>query len=329
MDFHTTVELPQGMPPVTYEQEILLLGSCFAENIGALLAEHKFRLDINPFGILYNPSSVSAALREIIAGKQYTKEELFYYQGCWHSPRHHGIFSASEAEESLQIINSRLRRASVSFEKLDWLMVTLGTSYIYEEKRTGTVVANCHKLPESTFNRRRLTVAEIVSDYTSLLVGMFSRCPRLKVLFTVSPIRHARDGMHANQLSKSTLLLAIDSLQAAFPGKVFYFPSYEIVLDELRDYRFYAEDMLHPSSVAVNYLWECFSKTFFTDETCRTMKAVAEIERALAHKPFHPDSEAYKSFLGQIVLKIERLKGKYPYLDFEKETELCRTRLNP
>ena len=158
---------------------------------------------------------------------------------------------------------------------------------------------------------------------------MVARNSHLKVLFTVSPIRHIRDGMHANQLSKSTLLLAIDRLQQLFPDHVFYFPSYEIVLDELRDYRYYADDMLHPSPLAVRYLWERFSEAFFSAETKQVITAIEDITKDLSHKPFHPESEAYQRFLGQIVLKIERLIGKYPYLDFQKETELCHIRLNP
>ena len=172
-------------------------------------------------------------------------------------------------------------------------------------------------------------IEEIVEDYTALITEMAARNPELKWLFTVSPIRHIRDGMHANQLSKSTLLLAIDRLQQLFPERVFYFPSYEIILDELRDYRFYADDMLHPSPLAIRYLWERFSETFFSPETKQVIVAVQDIRRDLAHKPFHPESEAYQRFLGQIVLKIERLIGKYPYLDFQKETELCHMRLNP
>ena len=208
-------------------------------------------------------------------------------------------------------------------------MLTFGTAYVYEQKETGKVVSNCHKLPENKFNRRLLSVEEIVEDYTALITEMAARNPELKWLFTVSPIRHIRDGMHANQLSKSTLLLAIDRLQQLFPERVFYFPSYEIILDELRDYRFYADDMLHPSPLAIRYLWERFSETFFSSETKQVIVAVQDIHRDLAHKPFHPESEAYQRFLGQIVLKIERLIGKYPYLDFQKETELCHMRLNP
>ena len=329
MNFQTSVELPAGLPAIRHADHILLMGSCFAENIGALLSDAKFRLELNPFGILYNPLSISSALREIATKKEYTEKDLFAYRGLWHSPMHHGSFSASTPEETLQHINVRLQQARKAMQQLDWLMLTFGTAYVYEQKETGKVVANCHKLPESNFNRRLLLVDEIVDEYTSLITSLAARNPNLKILFTVSPIRHIRDGMHANQLSKSTLLLAIDRLQQFFPQHVFYFPSYEIVLDELRDYRFYADDMLHPSPLAVRYLWERFSETFFSADTKQIMAEVEDIRRDLAHKPFHPASEAYQRFLGQIVLKIERLIGKYPYLDFQKETELCHMRLNP
>ena len=329
MNFQTSVELPAGLPAIRHADHILLMGSCFAENIGALLSDAKFRLELNPFGILYNPLSISSALREIATKKEYTEKDLFAYRGLWHSPMHHGSFSASTPEETLQHINVRLQQARQAMQQLDWLMLTFGTAYVYEQKETGKVVANCHKLPESNFNRRLLLVDEIVDEYTSLITSLAARNPNLKILFTVSPIRHIRDGMHANQLSKSTLLLAIDRLQQFFPQHVFYFPSYEIVLDELRDYRFYADDMLHPSPLAVRYLWERFSETFFSADTKQIMAEVEDIRRDLAHKPFHPASEAYQRFLGQIVLKIERLIGKYPYLDFQKETELCHMRLNP
>ncbi len=319
MQLNTPVELPAGLPPVSYDHRLMLMGSCFAENMGKLLTEGAFRVDVNPTGILYNPLSVGAALREIISGRVYTESDLFFYRGCWHSPMHHGSFSSELPEETLRRINERMTEAHDSLPHTDWLMLTLGTAYVYVQAETGQIVANCHKLPERQFRRRRLTVDEIVSDYTLLLDGLWQQNPDMNILFTVSPIRHVRDGLHENQLSKSTLLLAIDVLQAQFPGRVHYFPSYEIVLDELRDYRFYTDDMLHPSSLAVHYIWERFAQTFFSTETQTILSEVGDIRKALAHKPFHPDGDEYKRFLGQIVLKINRLKGKYPNLDFGKE----------
>ncbi len=218
---------------------------------------------------------------------------------------------------ALQQINDRLRQAHDRMSRTDWLLLTWGTTFVYQQRETGRIVSNCHKQPEKLFTRRMLTVDEIVDEYTRFLKELRNQNSTLKVLFTVSPIRHIRDGMHANQLSKATLLLAIEQLQSIFPTTIFYFPSYEIMLDELRDYRFYADDMLHPSPLAVNYLWERFSDVFFSDETKTIMDECESIRKALAHRPFHPDSEEHKRFLGQIVLKIERLNRKYPYLEFE------------
>ncbi len=327
MNFTTPVELPANLPRLRHTDHLLLLGSCFATNMGTRLADAKFSCDINPYGVLYNPLSISAALREIILGKVYGKEDLFFFRDCWHSPMHHGDFSSLSADETLEKINERIARAHERIFRSDCLLLTFGTSWVYEQKNTGRIVGNCHKLPGKEFILRRLTVDEIVSDYTSLLSGLLARNSGLKVILTVSPIRHARDGMHANQLSKATLLLAIDRLQAAFQESVFYFPAYELILDELRDYRFYAEDMVHPSDMAVQYVWERFSSACFSEETLQIIEESENIRRGLAHKPFRPDSEEYKRFLGQIVLKIDRLNGKYPYLDFQKERELCHIRL--
>ena len=327
MNLNTPVEIPSGFIPIHHAQRLLIMGSCFAENIGTLLAENKFQVDINPFGILYNPLSISMALREIIRKRLYEESDLFSYREYWHSPMHHGSFSAATPEEVVRNIRVRLEQAHKELKQLDWLMLTFGTAYVYEQKKTGKVVANCHKLPEKDFVRRRLETDEITEDYIQLLDELISLNPKIKILFTVSPIRHVRDGMHANQLSKSVLLLAIDRLIQRYPQATFYFPSYEIILDELRDYRFYADDMVHPSSLAVNYLWERFSETFFRPETQSLIKECETIRKAIAHKPFHPESEEHKRFLGQIVLKIERLNGKYPYLDFEKETNMCRLAL--
>ena len=238
---------------------------------------------------------------------------------------HHGDFSSTSAEETLRRINTRLQAAHTRIHQLNCLLLTFGTSWVYEQ--TGRVVANCHKQPESVFTRRRLSVQEIVSDYTSLFSGLIARNLKLKVILTVSPIRHVRDGMHANQLSKAALLLAIDQLHAAFPEHVFYFPAYELLLDELRDYRFYADDMVHPSPQAVRYVWDKFVQTCLSEDALEIMQESENINKALSHKPFHPESDEHKRFLGQIVLKIDQLNGKYPYLDFQKEREICRIRL--
>lgn len=328
MDFRTPVTLPADLPPVAHTNGLLLLGSCFATHIGQRLTTARFRCDVNPYGVLYNPLSISAALHELMDGKEYGPDDLFFYRDSWHSPMHHTDFSAASQEEALRNINSRLHATRAAWEGLDRLLLTWGTAYVYRNRQNGCVVGNCHKLPEAAFVRQRLSVEEIVEEYTRLLHRLLAGRPGLKVLLTVSPIRHVRDGLHANQLSKSTLLLAADCLQEAFPEQVFYFPAYEIVQDELRDYRFYADDMVHPSDTAVRYVWEQFVHACFSKETVRVAEACEGIHKMLQHKPLQAHSEEYKRFLEQIVLKIDQLTGKYPYLDFEKEREICLTRLN-
>lgn len=328
MNFHTPVECPTHLPRLSHQDHLMLLGSCFASHIGRRLTEAKFACEVNPYGVLYNPLSISTALRELMAGKQYTEEDLYCYRECWHSPMHHGDFSAASVEETLRNINGQSEKARKALDALDCLLLTWGTAWVYEDRDTQRIVGNCHKRPECCFTRRKLSVDEIVNDGIDWIGRLLKLRPHLKILFTVSPIRHVRDGMHANQLSKATLLLAIDALQAYFPEHVFYFPAYELVLDELRDYRFYADDMVHPSELAIEYVWQHFAESCFSEDTLRIMEECKNISRMLEHKPFHPESEEYKRFLGQIVLKIDRLNEKCPYLDFKKERELCHIRLN-
>ncbi|MBQ8519808.1 MAG: GSCFA domain-containing protein [Bacteroides sp.] len=324
MNFRTQVELPERVTEIRYSDRLMLFGSCFVENIGNLLATNKFVCDVNPYGVLYNPLSIADGLRRILRNPVFTADELFPWQGLWHSWMHHGSFSAASPEECLERINARLQAASEMLPVADWLIVTWGTAFVY--KHEGKIVGNCHKLPAGEFDRFCVDADLITESWHYLLKDLKALNPKLKVLFTVSPIRHAKDGMHGNQLSKARLLLAIEEL-CRESGHCFYFPSYEILLDELRDYRFYADDMLHPSPLAVEYIWECFGRCYFKDDTRHIMKEWQEIQKGLQHKPFHPESEAYRQFLSQIMLKIERMKEKFPYIKAQKETELCQTLL--
>lgn len=327
MNLITPVDISATLPRIAHADEILLMGSCFAAHIGQLLTDAKFHCNVNPYGVLYNPLSISTALREIMTGKKYVGDDLFFFGECWHSAMHHGDFSSPEISNVLSLINTRIEEAQECISSLKYLLITFGTAWVYEQKDSGKIVGNCHKQPESLFTRRKLSVEEIVNDYVALLSTLKQINPELKVIFTVSPIRHVRDGMHQNQLSKSTLLLAVDALLESFPYNTYYFPAYEIVVDELRDYRFYAEDMVHPSVIAVKYVWESFVKHCVSEEALQIMDESENIRKALQHKPFHPESEQYKSFLEQIVLKIDRLNKKYPYLDFKNEREICLIRL--
>ena len=327
MNLFTTIDIP-SLPSLTHSDKLMLIGSCFATEMGERLQRAKFACDVNPYGVLYNPLSISQALKEMLSGKVYTPTDLFQHADYWHSPMHHGDFSAPIADEALQTINHRIAVAHEALQSLDYLLLTFGTSWVYEEKDMHRIVGNCHKLPERNFLRRRLSVEEIVSEYTSLFSGMMARNPKLKIVLTVSPIRHVRDGLHNNQLSKATLLLAIDQLQQSFSGRVFYFPAYELLMDELRDYRFYADDLVHPSAKAVEMVWQRFVQVAMNADTQQLMKQCNNLAQALNHRPLQPQSEENCRFLQQIMLKIEELSEKYPNLDFQNEKALCHTRLN-
>ncbi len=327
MQLYTTVRIPEPPFRLSIQERILLLGSCFAENIGAKLAEGKFDIDMNPFGTLYNPASIAAAIRMLLHPERFTADDLFHHEGVYHSFTHHSRFSSPSATECLNNINDRLFASAEKIRSTRSMVVTLGTAYVYRLKTTGEVVANCHKLPEKMFSRSMLSVEEIVSEWKGLLLSLWEQCPEMKLIFTVSPIRHLKDSAHGNQLSKATLLLSVDALRESFPERVAYFPAYEIMMDELRDYRFYADDMLHPSELAVDYIWQRFTESYLSDEAKTFLKEWSEIWRAINHRPLHPDSKSYKDFLSQTLLKLERLSGKFPSFDCTEEMEVIKSKL--
>lgn len=326
-DLYTRITISKPSFLFSYEDTIVLLGSCFAENMGKKLEETKFRVDINPFGTLYNPASVAGALNRLLQPEEFTASDLFYREGTYHSFAHHSRFSSTSEKECLDRIHTRLFSSAENLIKANRLIITLGTSFVYKLRDTGEIVSNCHKLPEKMFRRDRLTVEEIVENWVNILQKVWKQNPALQVLFTVSPIRHWKDGAHGNQLSKATLLLAIEALQALYPEQISYFPAYEIMMDELRDYRFYADDMLHPSPLAIDYIWNRFMENSFTTETREILKEWTEIQKAIRHKPFQPESEAYKRFISQTLLKMERINEKFPFFDLTNEIGTIKSKL--
>lgn len=318
MKLTTPVEIEKDFPHISHRDNVLVLGSCFSDNIGEKLHTSGFQTEINPFGTLYNPVSIARAIYEIEEEKKYTEDNLFCYQSLWQSDMHHGSFSDSDKKTVLNHINNRISKAHNTWVNTNVILLTFGSAFVYYNK-TGEVVSNCHKRPESEFNRQRLTVEGIISIYEPLLNSLIEQNRELNIIMTVSPIRHLRDGLHQNQLSKSTLLLAIDKLKSLFPHNIYYFPAYEIMMDELRDYRFYADDLMHPSTMAIEYLWEKFTTCSFENETQQLAEECQKIYKAINHRPLHADKGTHKEFLKQIVLKINRLKEKYPYLEFKTE----------
>ena len=323
MDFRTLVHIAASETAIVHSHSILLMGSCFAENMGQKLQNAKFQVDVNPFGVLYNPTSIKKALQRLVEGNIYKETDLFEEQGRWQSFDHHSSFSFSTKEETLLKMNERLSASAEKLKKADYLMLTFGTAWVYRLQESGEIVSNCHKMPAKAFTRSRLTVDEIVEDYSALIKSLRNNNPRLKVILTVSPIRHWKDGANGNNLSKAILLLAVETLNSRLED-VFYFPSYEIVLDELRDYRFFADDMLHPSTQAVDYVWERFSETYFSTETKKLLKEIAKIQQAVAHRPFNREGKEYGRFCELVLNQIATMEKEYLGIDFEREKTTLR-----
>lgn len=314
----TEVSLPEIPVKLSYRRKSMMMGSCFAESIGTKLQELCFPLDVNPFGILYNPISIANSLDILLSGKLFKGGDLFYGGGLWNSFYHHSRFSNSDKRECLTGINNKISEAFSTLRESNILFVTFGTSWVFENKSSGQIVSNCHKLPSSTFNHYRLTSVQIVERWIQLIERILEVNPAIQLVFTVSPIRHLKDGVHENQLSKSILLIAIDDLIKYFKSeRVVYFPSYEIVLDELRDYRFYASDMVHMNEVAVSYIREKVESAFIDQEDRKIAREIEKLRQALEHRPLNAEGDDYQLFIEKQMEKTLQLKDKFNYLDLQ------------
>lgn len=323
MKWNTPVAIEPKNGYLQHGKHMLSMGSCFADNIGEYLATAKFDICQNPFGTLYNPDSIADALYRLMQNAPFTTDDLSQDGDLWYSYKHHGRFSQPTAEATLKAINDSYVSAARRLPTCERLIVTWGTAYVYRLVSTGQTVANCHKQPASLFRRERLSVEAITRVWSELLAALQRYAPRCQVLFTVSPIRHLRDGAHDNQLSKSTLLLAVEQLCHSFPNLCSYFPAYEIVMDELRDYRFYADDMTHPSQQAVAYIIERMAETYFTPATRSLAETCEKLHRAMQHRPLKGlENESYRSFLRNLLQQMERVERDNPGIEFSDERKL-------
>lgn len=315
MQFKTTIDVPHSAFEISHAQKGMSVGSCFSTNIGNRLYNAKFPILVNPLGTIYNPVSIANTIDLLLGTKSFGEQHVFFANGVWQSYYLHTSFSSVSKDEVLRKFQAVKEDFQQNFKSLDYVILTLGTAWVYELKSSKQIVNNCHKTPASEFNRRRLSVVECVSVLKHAIEQLRNENPNLHVIFTVSPIRHWKDGAHENQVSKSTLFLAIEELQNSLRN-IFYFPAYELLMDDLRDYRFYADDMLHPSDVAIEYIWEKFSETYFSKETKDVIKQIDSIQKALEHKPFNAESEDYKLFLEKTKAEIEILQKRYNWLDW-------------
>jgi hypothetical protein len=314
MEFRTEVNIPPSENRITYRSGILFMGSCFTENIGSMMQALQFRVDLNPFGINYNPSSVSRNLWALLNGKKYTRKDLHEANDRWFSFDHHSQFSGSDPDACLRNINDRILSSRERLQDTDYLLLTWGTAWVYVLKESAAVVSNCHKLPAGNFSRHLLSVSQVVDTYTKLFAGLRSKIPDLKIILTVSPVRHWKDGPVMNTVSKSTLLLAAHQLSEMF-SYCTYFPAYEIAMDDLRDYRYYAPDLLHPNQQMIQYIWEKFSATYFDENTRNLIVEIDKLRMARNHRPFDPGSKQHLAFCRKQLDKTTRLMEEHPYLD--------------
>lgn len=318
MQFSLDLEIPAWNQPITYKDSLFLIGSCFTGNMAERLAQHKFDIFLNPHGILFNPLSVTTSLIHYVSGKVYEEKDLFYLNELWNSWDHHTVFSDREKSRVLEKINERRKKASGFIRKARWIMITLGSAFQYYLKETGKPVANNHRAPAAWFDRRLLETGKVIESFSEALEKINSVNPGVQFLFTISPVRHAREGLIDNNRSKSRLIESVHELCSRFEN-CSYFPAYELIIDVLRDYRFYDIDMVHPNYLATEYVWERFVKAAVSEETKAIMKQIREISVAKAHRPRFPDTEAHRKFLKSYQEKTESLLRKYPSLNLKEE----------
>jgi len=315
MTFRTPIkntEIHKRQTPLNYQSKIGLFGSCFVENIGEKLSYFKFKNFVNPYGILFNPKAIEKALTDIVQQRFYEKSDLVFENERWHSLHHHSDFSNAKLSIILEDINQSIHKTHQDLQEASHLIITLGTAWVYHHIASDQLVANCHKIPQNNFIKRILSVAEITKNLKEIITLARQINPSIQLLFTLSPVRHLKDGIIENSQSKAQLLTAIH--QVVSDLEVDYFPSYEIILDDLRDYRFYKSDMLHPNQTAIDYIWGVFKNSWISDESYSIMQQVDKVQKALEHKAFNPDSEQYKNFISQLNQQKEALKKSHNIL---------------
>ena len=315
MNFRTNISLKSESNQIDYSSNLVLIGSCFSENISKKLQYFKFNTFSNPFGILFNPIAIETLISNAIRKKEYSEKDIFQLNERWHCFDAHSDLSASSKNELLTNLNTSIAATHKKITTASHLIITLGTAWVYRNNESAKIVGNCHKIPQKQFSKEMLSVEEIVASLKNSCALIKNLNPKVNIIFTVSPVRHVKDGFVENMQSKAHLLTAIHQL-INLKEQFHYFPSYEIMLDDLRDYRFYNSDMLHPNETAINYIWEQFKHVWIAKKTISILKEVDTIQRGLAHKPFNPNSEQHQKFLVALQEKITLLQKQTPTIVF-------------
>ena len=328
MQFTTKIPIQKSNFPIDYDSKIMLLGSCFAENMGEKFEYFKFQTVVNPFGIIFNPVSLEKLIRRSIEKRKFTENDIFFHNDLWHCFEVHSELSNSDKDVFLESLNDLISSTNKKLSDSTHIIITLGTSWVYRLRQAQSdsdgVVANCHKVLQKQFTKELLSILQIEESLESIISLVHSVNPNCKFIFTVSPVRHIKDGFVENTLSKAHLIAAIHSvLNRKFSTSLelttqnnIYFPAYEIMMDELRDYRFYAEDMLHPSQTAIDYIWIQFFENYISESQFGLMNDICSIQKGLKHRPFNPNTESHQKFLHQLELKIKTIQNQHPFIKF-------------
>lgn len=319
MQFRTQIPISKTNNPIDYNSKVISLGSCFAENMAEKFDYFKFQNSTNPFGIIFNPVSIEKIIQRIVKEEFYTEKDVFFYNERWHSYEVHSDLSNSDRQELLETLNKAISETYKHLKEATHIIITYGTSWIYRNIESDEIVANCHKVPQKQFSKELLSVEVIQKSIQNTIDLIQVLNPNINFIFTVSPVRHIKDGFAENQLSKSHLFAAVHEVLKTHNSQLIthnYFPSYEIMMDELRDYRFYTEDMLHPNQVAIDYIWHKFSENYISEDSISTMQEVSEIQKSLRHRSFNPDSEQHKKFLAKLQQKISTIQEKWTHIKF-------------
>lgn len=313
--FRTAIKPQKQQNQIDYQSKILLLGSCFTEHISQKLAYFKFDTLTNPFGIIFNSSALNTAVNHCVLNKVYSQADLNQYNDLWFSFNHHSKFSSPDLETTLTRINSEISKAHQFIKEATHIVITLGTAWVYTNNDSHKIVANCHKIPPQKFTKSLQSISDIINDLDGIYSDIKSLNPTVKFLFTVSPIRHLQNGFAENMLSKAHLISAV---QEYIKNKrdSYYIPAYEIMMDDLRDYRFYEADMIHPNSTAINYIWDFFKDSWVSDKSKIMMKEIDRIQKDLQHRPFNLNTKTYKVFRQHLDEKIALIKAQNPKIKF-------------
>lgn len=319
MKLQTIVPLHSAKDRIDYDSTLFLVGSCFVENIGRKFQYYQFQNLQNPTGILFHPLAIENFIGKSIAKKTYKAADVFNFNERWHCFDAHSVLSDPSKEVLLANLNSALLKTRDQLKNATHIIITLGTSWVYKNVETQKPVANCHKLPQKNFTRELLTEVKIEESLKGIIANIRKINEHASLILTISPVRHLKDGFVENQRSKANLISAVGKIMEAAEQfkNLYYFPAFEIMLDELRDYRFYAEDMVHPNNLAIEYIWEKFKNVWISEKTVSVMEAVEEIRKGLSHKPFNEDSEQHQLFLKSLNEKILEMNKKFPFMNFK------------